>query len=293
MLTRLLKEPLLQFAFIASILFTLNAQIWPEQNAHPSKKTVFVSRDDIANYLQNQSGVFDQATINKALQDMSPTKKQTLVDGFFREEALYREALTLGLDKNDPAIRRRMIQSISLMAEQLVAPSQPTLEQLQQYYLENSDNYRIDAAITFTHVFLKPDSSEAKVNQLLAKLNKDEVGFADSARYGDRFIYHNNYTQRTPEFISSHFGAEFSQAVFDNTNQLLQWSAAIKSEHGIHLVFIKERSIARNSSYEEVSGPVRDDYLQSQKEGARESAVLELIKSYDLQLSSDLTELEK
>lgn len=58
------------------------------------------------------------------------------------EIVLYREALALGLDKDDGVIRRRLGLKMEFLATDLVAQTPPADEDLQTYFETHRDRYR-------------------------------------------------------------------------------------------------------------------------------------------------------
>ena len=65
-----------------------------------------------------------------------------LVEQKIREEILYREALQLGLDKDDVIIKRRLAQKMQFLAEDVAAAHQPTTAELKAWYAKNSGQIR-------------------------------------------------------------------------------------------------------------------------------------------------------
>lgn len=290
MFTKLLKEPIIHFVIIAAILLWLHAFIWPEQSNN-NELEILVERNDLALFLQSQTGVTDEQRLSAALDGMPDDKKQQLIERYFRQQALYREALKLGLDKNDPAIQRRLIQRISLIAEPLSPPAKPSDAVLRDFFAQNAQKYAIEASITLSHIFFKSASeqnAERAAKRVLNTLQRDNVAFDRALQYGDRFLYHTNYVQRTPEFIAVHFDENFSQTVFADTVSLEQWQGPIQSQHGWHLVYISQRSPARDAEFEEVRGPVLLDYQRQREAELKQENLDQLISDYQLVIDSDL-----
>ena len=73
-----------------------------------------------------------------------------IINNLVDEEILYREALALGLEKNDRIIKRRLAQKISFLKEESILDS-PTKDDLLNYFENNKDKYFINSSYTFTH----------------------------------------------------------------------------------------------------------------------------------------------
>ena len=102
----LLKEPLFQFLFIALLLLLgerlINADDYAYDQYH-------IEVDDavLLQFMQLRAKTFKPEEALQALQALSTEDRQRLMDDYAREEALFREAMVLNLDKNDQIIRRR------------------------------------------------------------------------------------------------------------------------------------------------------------------------------------------
>ena len=68
------------------------------------------------------------------------------------EEILYREAVKLGLDKNDIIIKRRLAQKIGFLRQESET-TLPTNTEVQDYFQINAERYEVDERLTFTHIY--------------------------------------------------------------------------------------------------------------------------------------------
>ena len=122
-----------------------------------------------------------------------PTREELdgLVESHVREEVFYREALALGLDRDDTIIRRRLQQKIEFISEEAAALAQPTDEELNAYLKMNADAFRVEPRVTFSQIYLDPrkrsSTLDADAKRLLAALNSGSAS-QDPARLGDRLM---------------------------------------------------------------------------------------------------------
>ncbi|MGD8702370.1 MAG: hypothetical protein PVH26_08020, partial [Desulfosarcina sp.] len=96
-----------------------------------------------------------------------------LIDNHVRNEVFYREALAMGLDQDDPLIRRRMRQKMEFILEDLSAASEPDEQALRLFLNENADRFRLEPQVAFHQVYLNPDKHgrlEARAAQVLEDL---------------------------------------------------------------------------------------------------------------------------
>ena len=291
---RLFTEPLVQFFVLGLMLFLLISYISPSQMRGDSAKDISVDEKVLMEYVQFQRKSFDSETASNLLASMSSDQRKDLIDNYVRDEALFREAMALGLNTNDEIIRRRLIQKMEYIAQGFYndIPSL-TEDDLRAYFGSNTDLYRIASATTFTHVFISLQKYQSQdglkrakhvAENLLQDLQQDQVSFDQAGKYGDRFLYNLNYVERTPSYIASHFGGDFEEALFalDVTDQ---WQGPIQSQYGWHLVMLKNKSEARDPRLEEVAQIVLADAQRDQQRQIKATAIKELVDKYSVQVS--------
>lgn len=161
-----------------------------------------------------------------------------LVAAHVREEILYREAMALGLDRDDAIIRRRLQQKMEFVSEEAAALAKPSDEDLAKYLEAHADAFRVEPRATFVQVYLDPRKRgatlEADAKRLLQALNAAGHN-ADAARAGDGLmLLEPRYENATQAEIARLFGAEFAAALVGQP--MATWSGPIRSGYGAHLV---------------------------------------------------------
>lgn len=89
----------------------------------------------------------------------SPDEVRGLVRDLIKEEVLAREAHELGLDKDDAVVRRRLAQKVTFLIEDTSGSAEPSDEELKQFYRAHESEFRREARLSFTQVFV--DSTRA------------------------------------------------------------------------------------------------------------------------------------
>jgi peptidyl-prolyl cis-trans isomerase C len=239
---KIFREPLFQFLLIALLLLggerLINADDYANQQYH-----IVVDDQVLVQFMQLQAKTFKPEEAMAALKVLSAEDRQRLVTDYARNEALFREAMALNLNKNDQIIRRRLIQKMDYLAQGFYDEMKPLTEaDLQLYYAEHRQKYKNPASATFTHVFISSEKrsveeARAKAEVLQKKLNAEQVPFENAPRYGERFLYHRNYVNRDDDEIGSHFGADFQQQLF-NYKVADEWQGPLQSTYGWHLVLL-------------------------------------------------------
>lgn len=288
---RLFKEPLVQFLAIGLVLFggerVLNADSYAD-----SHYKILVDDKVLIQFLQQQAKKFKPEQAIQALAAMDNSELKTLTDDYVRGEVLYREALALDLDRNDPIIRRRLMQKMDYLAQGFYDEIEPLTENdLTSFYEAHKEDYRQPASATFTHVFLSNDKresaqSKAEAESLLTVINNRRVPFEKAGRYGERFLYNRNYVNRDSQEIASHFGQLFEQKLFDLRPALpmtdAQWQGPLSSNYGWHLVLLTKKVESFVPVLAEISGVVLADAQRQQQSERKRLAVDALRAKYQI-----------
>ena len=119
----------------------------------------------------------------------------------------------------------------------------------------------------------------------LQKLNSSKVTFADALKHGDRFLYHNNYVERVPEFVAAHFGDAMAEEVFSLDADNLTWHGPFASPYGYHLVLVSENQTGRFPQMSEMEARLRSDALRAAVNLALADAERALIDNYEVELT--------
>lgn len=231
MLKSLLREPLVHFLLLGAALFLLDAWLRPATPT-PGTREIVVSEARVRNLVQSFSRTW--------LRPPTPQELEGLVDSHIREEVLYREALALGLDRDDTIIRRRLQQKMEFVSEQAAALAEPTDAELGAYLKANPDAFRLDPRVSFVQVHLDPGKRAATLGadakRLLDRLN-GAGDTPDLATLGDRLALLDARYEDVPQAeVARLFGSEFAESLVKQP--VGQWVGPIKSGYGAHLVRI-------------------------------------------------------
>ena len=287
---KFLKDPLAHFLALGLGLFLLYAALNPGGGAGDDPKRIVVDRDGLLTFLQYRTKTFQPKLAAARLDAMPKEKLKRLIDDYVREEALHREALALGLGRNDYVIKRRMIQKIDFItqgfAEAVIKLSE---DDIKAYYDAKKARYREQAYITFTHVFFdterhKPDEAAALAKAKLAELKAGPVPFSDAPKHGARFPYGVNYVERTRDQVESHFGKPMTRALFELEPDDSAWRGPFHSPYGTHLVMVVGKKNARTPPLEEVRARVKADLTSKRRKQQSEKAIKAIVDSYRVEV---------
>jgi hypothetical protein len=291
-LKKILQDPLVYFLLLGASLFVLFGFVASDEAAYDSK-VIDVDRDTLLTFVQYRSRAFEAEAAAEMLDNMSDEELGRLVDDYVREEALHREAIALGVDKNDYVIKRRMIQSIEFITDGFItAAVEVTDEDLARYFDENRDDYYINPYATFTHVFVSNgrrtrEEMRERADALLGQLNREGARFSDATRYGDRFPYFVNYVERDPQFVASHFGRSMAEGIFALEPSDSAWHGPFESEFGMHLVMLTRKADGRYPEPEEVEDAVRNDAEREAIAEKKKQAIEAIVGTYEVRVALD------
>jgi hypothetical protein len=232
MLKSLAREPLVHFLLLGAALFLLDA--WLRPAAAPAATTeIVVSEARIRNLAQNFARTWQRP----------PTREELdgLVESHVREEVMVREALALGLDRDDTIIRRRLQQKMEFVSEEAAALARPTDEDLNAYLKAHADAFRAEPRATFVQVYLDPNKRksalEVDAKRLLESLNRAGAS-PDLAKAGDRLqLLEPRYENLPQHELVRLFGAGFAETLVKQP--VGKWVGPIASGYGAHLVRVE------------------------------------------------------
>jgi len=289
------RDPLVHFLLAGLVLFTALSWIAPDDE---NQRDILVDHDSLLTFIQYRTKVFQPELAAKRLEALSSEERRNLIRDFIEEEAMYREAISMGLEGDDYVIRRRMVQKLEFITQGFVEQELELNDSdLTDFFAQNSQDYYIDPSITFTHVFLSQEKQgkgagvgqtlSIKAQSQLKLLHDKNVSFSQAIGYGDRFPFHVNYVERTPEFVASHFGQAFSDEVFALTagaddGGKNTWYGPFQSQYGLHLVNVSERLEGRLPKFDEVKGIVSQDFRQAQIRQHQQKAIAEIVAQYNI-----------
>jgi hypothetical protein len=251
---KLYKEPLFHFLIIGMMLFVLFS-IFNKEESNVSGNQIVVTAAEIERLSDNWSKKWNRPPTEIELKG--------LIDSYIKEEVYYREALALGLDQDDTILRRRLMQKMEFLSNDLAELNQPDETALSKYFLDNQEKYEILPRISFTHIYFSADKRGAKAfedaKDVLSGLNA-----LRAPEKGDSFMLEYDFVQETPFEVARLFGNNFSEKLF--TLEANNWQGPIESGYGLHLVRISEKIDASMPELASVIDKVRTDFMFEQRQ---------------------------
>ena len=149
-----LREPLLHFLLIGAVLFL--AFEWRGRTGPASNRIVITS------------GQIDSLTAGFARVWQRPPTDQELkglLDDYVREEIATREATTMGLDRDDTVIRRRLRQKFEFLMDEAADAAPPTDDDLRRWMEKHPDRFQTEPEVAFRQIYMNPQTRGAGVDR--------------------------------------------------------------------------------------------------------------------------------
>jgi hypothetical protein len=267
---RLLQEPLLHFLLLGAALFAAYA-ILSRGGAGESGRIVVT-----------QGQIESMATLFARTWQRPPDGEELrgLIRSYVREEVLYREGLALGLDRDDPVIRRRVGQKLEFVAENGEA-AEPSDKDLQAYLDSHRAAFAVEPQFTFRQVYLDPRRHEkalaADAERLLAELNRPGSG-RDAAELGDPTLLPHRLERASASEVKRVLGEDFAAALAKLAPG--RWQGPINSGYGAHIVLVSVRTEARAPALAEVREVVKREWERARRVEASEKFYQKLLARY-------------
>ncbi len=258
-----MREPLLHFLLGGAGLFLLfNYVSDPESE-----------RDDQIIVTSGQIEHFVTLFVKTRQRVPTDVELRGLVDNYILEEVLYREALGIGLDKDDSIVRRRLRQKIEFLLDDLtlVEPADADLQQL----LDNEpDRFRLDARISFAQVYLQ-EESRAAADSTLAMLQN---GVDDPSQLSDSYLIAYQFDDVTEAVVGAQFGDAFKTALFELETG--QWTGPVDSPYGLHLVRIEQIVPGTVPALADIRAEVEREWLVDFRASAQQEIIDQMKAKY-------------
>lgn len=292
---RVLHAPFVHFLAIGAVLFALDRVGARWAPASSSRPTVVVRSEQLAGLREAWTGERGSPP--------DPAEERRIVADAIDDAILHREALALGLDRDDRSVRRRLAQlgeflglgaggdppQLELAARSLglersdpviavhladmlrlalakTGPSDlPDEAELARYYERNAERFAQPTRLRFTHVYLALDRRGPTIDTDAARLLEELRARARPPREA---------AAMGDPFVH---GAELGPLPVADVARLFgaafaaaieevparRWSGPLRSAYGLHLVWVDERIGARVPPLDAVRSRVVHAYLRA------------------------------
>ena len=270
-LQRILREPLLHFLVLGAGLFVLYGVVG--ELADERSDRIVVTEAKIGNLAE----LFERTWRRPP----TPAELDGLIEDHLKEEIFYREALALGLDRDDTVIRRQLRLKMQFISEDVTQLAEPAEAELRTFLAGHAERFRAPWQVSFAQVYLSPDrrgqDAWTDAERMLRALN---TGRSDPAEAGDPFLLEQDYRGLAAQDVERLFGQAFAARVAELP--VGRWAGPVESGYGLHLVFVHERTPARLPDLDEIRDAVTREWRAARREEANRAFYEALRARYEV-----------
>jgi parvulin-like peptidyl-prolyl isomerase len=274
LLGRLLREPLVHFTVIAGLLFGVLSKPNDAETGTDDTRIVISSAE------VERMGM---AWAQRWQRPPSQAELAGMVREAIRERVLYREAVALGLDRDDVVIRRHLRQKFEFVTQDLAYDTDPDEATLRAYYDAQPDRYAQSAQMSFSHILFSIDRRGAAAETDAAKALADlqsATGPEAPDSLGDATSLPSGFDKISAIEVEAMFGPDFAASLL--RQEAGRWSGPIPSGYGLHLVWVSERISGGPIAFESVRQRVKDNWVYEQRVAANEAIFAKLLGRYEV-----------
>jgi hypothetical protein len=268
MIGRLIREPLVHFLLLAGLIFTAYGLL---AGRVATEETIEVS----------QAKIEQIASIFARTWQRPPTADELkgLIDDHVKEEIYVREAMRLGIDKDDTVIRRRLRMKMEFLNDAEAEATPATEADLSAYLASHPDTFREAPRVAFEQVYLDAQKRgaalQAEAAALLASIRKDA---ASAAEAGDPTLLPPSMPLTDRQGIAQLFGDDFAAVVV--ALPAGDWQGPIPSGYGLHLVKVTSQEAGRLPALAEIRSQVEREWMNDQRDAMARQKLDDLLKRY-------------
>ena len=268
-IVRLIKEPLVHFLLIGAGLFLLFHFTNGPAGDQPDRIVVTPGQ------VEQMEARFSRTWMRP------PTKKELagLIESHVRDEVYYREAVAMGLDRNDPSVRRQMRLKLEFLLEDLSIVAEPSDDVLTAYLQEHPDRFREETRVSFRQVYLNPakrQDLEADAKRLLDRLKQG----AAPESVGNATLVQEEFRLAMQSDIARQFGEDFARQVVALAPGA--WTGPHYSGLGGHLVKVTEHQEGRLPALAEIRSEVEREHLAQRRQEMKNIAYQRMRENYEV-----------
>jgi peptidyl-prolyl cis-trans isomerase C len=271
-LRRMAREPLIHFLLIGGAIFGFYGLAAEPEASAPADRIVVTTGE-----IDRLGNLWEK----RWQRQPSGSELRRLIDEHVREEVLYREALALGLDRDDAVFRRLLRQKLEFVTQDLAVALKPEAVEVAAWFEANRERYRTPTRVSFTQVFVDLDrrgaTGESNARVLLAGLREGSVA---PEAVGDGLLLDASYDGHSMQEIEGLFGSEFTEALLGLAPG--EWSGPIASGYGLHLVRLDARSAGVIPPLAQIETRVRADIEYERRQQANEDIYQRFLARYEV-----------
>jgi len=264
------RDPLIHFLLAGAVLFAVF--YLRGESSGGTRPRILITAEQVAQLGQGAALLRGR--------ELTAAELESVIEPAIREEVLYREALALELDVDDDEVRRRLVEKMQYLSEDLADPEPATEAELRAFFAANPELFRVPERVTFDQIFFSPRERGASVTAdaeaALAELRAGHEGQG----LGDRTPLEDRFTDASRERVEVLFGERLTDAVFAMTPG--GWAGPYESDFGLHLVRLLQHSASRLPAFDEARELALQVYAEQRRNALNEQRYAEMRARYEV-----------
>jgi hypothetical protein len=200
----------------------------------------------------------------------------------FSDYELFEMAERIGLLKQDPVVRARLLFRARKALQRLQPDQVPSHDDIEAYLETHATKYTQAARYRFSHVFLsrelRKDTLARDINLLKDKLTRNPLESEEAYLLGDPLLGSRPLETKTFAEIKVLYGLEMALRV--KNGKTGDWSEPLSSRFGLHLIRLEHRYAENLPATSELSNQIRGELLREIEMSNYESRLATLRRKY-------------
>ncbi len=254
----LLREPLVHFVFLGLLIFAAD-QVVMAIRGNPQEIIVPVAAQKEAK----------DAFVAGMKREPTPADMKILMNRWVDNEVLYREGISLGLDKGDTSIRERVIFKALTITQSGLSLPKINEAGLRAWFVTKQGRYDQPARFDFQEAMVLGDRSAERMAAFVKALNSQSLSDVESSLslFKDR---------PRPNLVQS-YGEPFAAALEKQTPGV--W-AAVDSREGVRVINLTAIAAGQTSNFDAVKERVFQDWKDDATGQVTQQALQGMARKY-------------
>lgn len=264
----MLREPLVHFLIVGGLVYAVMAGRPPDLG----ERKIVVNEAVVSRLATRWTETYRRPP--------TPQELDGLITDYVRDQIYYREALRLGLDKDDEVVMRRMRNKMIALATSDAEAASPSDAELQKLIDKDPARYAPEAAISFSQIYLGADTPAGRKGAQVALAQLAGGGSAEGL--GQPIPLPGDYNAAPASEIAASFGDEFVKNLRGQPQD--KWTGPVLSGLGLHLVKITALSAPKPPALAEVRQAVENDWRAAALRKAEDEGYRKILSGYEVEI---------
>jgi hypothetical protein len=280
LLFKILREPLVHFLFFGALLF-LYFQ-WRGGGYGVASNHIVITPGQIEHLAVGYARTWQKTPTEAELKG--------LIDEYVKDEIATREAIAMGLDRDDTIIRRRLRQKLEFLAEETIQQAPPTEADLKAWMTRHPEAFHSEPQVAFQQVYVntsrRGQTAKSEAEKLLATLRAAGPN-ASIYALGDQTMLPGQQGLAPLFDTARTFGDDFAQALM--RCNVGQWSGPVESSFGLHLVLVKQKVFEARQDLTAIRPQVEREVMLERKNKELQNLYDKLLNKYTVKIEQPAT----